>query len=448
MTGHSRPTESLCPVCLCAVPAMFIAEREEVLLEGRCPDHGTWRTPVWSGPPSWESWCGDTLSSESAPADTGTEPGAPAAGECPGACGLCARHQQRTCTAVLEVTRDCDVGCPLCFAESPPAVAGADPSVVQLAEMLRGLFAEQGPVNLQLSGGEPSMRADLPDIIRVARATGFTFVQLNTNGLRLASEEGYAEELREAGLDSVFLQFDGTSDQTYRVLRGRPLLAKKLQALERCSRAGLAVVLVPTVVPGVNDHELGSLVRLAAEWTGVVRGLHLQPVSYFGRYFGVGRPRLTLPETLRLLQAQTDGEVQTGDFAPSCCEHVRCSFRARYWVRDSGKLELVRSAPPCCSSQPGVAARRAIAATSRQWTRRSPEATREDTERDDGLGRFLDDATKILAISGMMFQDVWNLDLERLRRCCVHVLVPDRGLVPFCLWNLTSESGHRFYPRR
>ncbi len=143
-----------------------------------------------------------------------------------------------------------------------------------------------GAVNIQLSGGEPTTRDDLPEIVAAACGAGFTFVQLNTNGLRLATEEGYAETLRAAGLASVFLQFDGLSDATYRVLRGRPLLAEKIRAVERCAEAGLAVVLVPTVVPGVNDAELGALVDFAASWPGVVRGLHLQPISYFGRYPG------------------------------------------------------------------------------------------------------------------------------------------------------------------
>ena len=418
-----------------------------MVLEGRCPSHGTWWTPIWSGPPSFESW-GDggcpTEVGRALPAE-----GAPnlAAAECPGACGLCAHHQQHTCTAVVEVTQKCDLHCPFCFAESAPDAPQADPSVEQLAEMLRQLFADQGPVNVQLSGGEPTMREDLAEIIAAARAAGFTFVQLNTNGLRLASDPGYADELRSAGLASVFLQFDGLTDKTYEALRGRPLAAQKLQALERCAQAGLAVVLVPTVVPGINDHEIGSLVRFAAQWPGTVRGLHFQPVSYFGRYTAGDRRRLTLPEVLRALEEQSDGDVRAGDFAPSCCEHVRCSFGARYWIRDEGRLELVRSASSCCPPEPGSAAGRAIAATSRQWSRRPGGETGEPARPPDELDRFLDDTDRILRISGMLFQDAWSVDLERVRRCCVHVVVPDRGLVPFCLWNLTSASGRRLYPR-
>ena len=442
-----RSTESLCPVCLQRVPARLVGDADEVALEGDCPRHGAWRTLVWDGAPSFGSWCGD-------------EP-------IPGA--------RQVCTAVLEVTRGCDLGCPVCFAESPAGAGAADPLAAELADRLRRLFASDGEVNIQLSGGEPTTRDDLPEIIAAACDAGFTFVQLNTNGLRLAAEDGYAETLRAAGLASVFLQFDGLSDATCQALRGRPLLAEKTRAVERCAGAGLAVVLVPTVAPGVNDAELGALVRFAASWPGVVRGLHLQPLSYFGRYPGgppypAAAPRLSLPALLRALEAQTDGTVQAADFSGSCCEHIRCSFRARYWVREGGRLEVLRAPSSCCAPAPAPAVppseapRRAVTATSRQWSRREREpqapggcgddsCAAVDLAGDrDGLTRFLDDADRILAISGMLFQDAWSIDMERIGRCCVQVVTrpgdhtPD-GLVPFCLWNLTSASGERLYPR-
>jgi uncharacterized radical SAM superfamily Fe-S cluster-containing enzyme len=450
VNGSVRLTESLCPVCLAAVPAELFAQGDTVTLKGRCSQHGDWQTPVWVGPPSMESWCGDGYASGSDDAACGRRTGVSDAhaGACPGACGLCDRHEQRTCTALLEVTRRCDLGCPVCFAESTLDAVEPDPPLAQLKSMLGMLFAAQGPVNVQLSGGEPTLRADLADIIRATKDSGFTFVQLNTNGLRLASEPGYAKELHAAGLDSVFLQFDGVSDAVYGALRGRPLAAQKMAALERCAEAGVAVVLVPTVVPGINDHELGEVIRLATRWPGVVRGVHLQPVSYFGRFLPGDRPRLTLPEVLSLLERETAGSVRAGDFAPSCCEHALCSFRARYWVRADGALELVSSARSCCGPEPEGAAGRAIRATSRQWRKRAngPSDSRE-TVVQDGFDRLLAEMDKVLCISGMVFQDAWTIDLERVRRCCVHVVTAERGLVPFCLWNLTGESGARLYPR-
>ncbi|NLT36314.1 MAG: radical SAM protein [Gaiellales bacterium] len=450
-----EPTESLCPVCLRRVPAVRRFSGDDVVLEATCPQHGPWRTVIWRGLPSYRSWCREKASA------CGNAPPPAASDGCPLECGLCPQHRQSTCTAVVDVTRRCNLHCRICFADAAPGVQEADPELRELRGVLRDLLVNQGPVNVQLSGGEPTLREDLLDIVRAARATGFTFVQVNTNGLRLAAEAGYAERLCEAGLASVFLQFDGLSDATYRFIRGRSLLAVKQRALERCAQAGLGVVLVPTLVPGVNDHELGALVRFAAGWAGVVRGVHFQPVSYFGRYRGVERARLTLPEVLRGLERQTEGAIRASDFEPSSCEHVRCSFRARYWVRDGGELEWVRPSPSPCAAEPGSAARRAIAATARQWGRGprvapSPEGLPRGlsgadvcpNEPGDDLDRFLAEAGRILSVSGMLFQDAWSIDLERIRQCCVHAVAPGRGLVPFCLWNLTGVSGDRLYPRR
>jgi len=429
----SQPTKTVCPTCLRTVDAVLAGPGDAVELQAECPEHASWCTAVWSGSPDFDAWCerGNT---------------APAT---------------QTCTALFEVTQRCDLGCPVCFAEAAPAFGPgrSDPPLAMLSDQFHRLFQEEGAVNIQLSGGEPTMRDDLPQIVEAASKAGFTFVQLNTNGIRLAREEGYAERLRAAGLASVFLQFDGISDGPYEALRARPLLDLKLRTLQRCAEAGLAVVLVPTLAAGVNDHEVGGLVRLAASWAGVVRGLHFQPISYFGRYQPGERRRLTLPEVLRELEAQTGGALRASDFAPSCCEHVRCSFRARYWVREEGRLELVRSATPsCCGGAASEPARRAVAATARQWasarggsvpTRDAGAAGGPAVRPDaaDGLTAFLEEAGRMLTVSGMLFQDAWNLDWERVDRCCVKVVTPERGLVSFCLWNLTSASGARYYPR-
>ena len=86
------------------------------------------------------------------------------------------------------------------------------------------LVASGDPCNIQLSGGEPTLRDDLPEIVAMGRAMGFRFIQLNTNGLRLARDPSFVERLKKAGLASVFLQFDGTDDRIHRALRGGPLL--------------------------------------------------------------------------------------------------------------------------------------------------------------------------------------------------------------------------------
>ncbi len=410
-------TEALCPVCLRRLPALRVRRGDEVChevwLTRVCPEHGEASAVIWRGQPDFDSWRRPKTPSVPPVVQTRAGQG------CPFDCGLCPEHGQHTCTAVVEVTDRCDLGCPVCFAGSGPAsgcgtnaqgwarsasppersprscnpfaepsFAGpllasvifiepsparnfadpapacspaivpalsdpplADPTLDMLAQRLAGLRRVAGACNLQLSGGEPTMRADLPEIIAAAAGLGFGLVQLNTNGLRLGSEPGYAQRLAQAGLQSVFLQFDGP-DEACRVLRGRPLLAHKLRALDACAGAGLGVVLVPTLLRGVNERFLGAIVRLAVARMPVVRGVHFQPAASFGRFPGRMREadRLTLPEVLTLLVEQSGGQLRAQDFHPPGCEHERCSFSGRFAMLDGRLTPLAGGG--CCEPGP------------------------------------------------------------------------------------------------
>src|SRR5208337_2622625 len=106
-------------------------------------------------------------------------------------------------------------------------------------------------------------RDDLPEILALGLSRGFSFIQINTNGLRLAEDLSYVKALKDAGVASVFLQFDGMEDSVYRKLRGRELLREKLLAIEHCAGQGIGVVLVPTIVPGVNTGQIGPVIEFA-----------------------------------------------------------------------------------------------------------------------------------------------------------------------------------------
>ena len=265
---------------------------------------------------------------------------------CPFDCGLCEAHRQITCTALLEVTGRCDLSCPFCFAASGTSPK-TDPTLDAIQFQFDRVKAAAPSCNIQLSGGEPTVRNDLPRIIEMGIRSGFAFIQLNTNGLRLAREEGYARSLRDAGLSSVFLQFDGISDDVYLRLRGRSLLAEKKLAVTRCGDAGLGVVLVPMVVPGVNDQELGAILDFGVNASPTVRGIHIQPVSYFGRRPALpqNQDRITLPEILAALESQSRGRVRTRDFRPPGCENALCSFNGRFFITESGGLKPLATLP-------------------------------------------------------------------------------------------------------
>jgi len=464
--AHLNETESLCPVCLRRIKATRMLRGDDVFLVKECGDHGSFSTVIWRGEPSMAEW-----RRPKAPVHPDLCYGAVEKG-CPFDCGLCEAHVQLPCSVLIEVTDRCNLNCAVCFADSGRREA-EDPSLENISRLLERAMAAAGPCNLQLSGGEPTLRDDLPDVVEVARRIGYSFIQVNTNGLRLAADKDYGRRLRAAGLSSVFLQFDGVDDAIYRSLRGRALLDQKLQAVMNCGETGLGVVLVPTLVKGLNTGSIGAIVRQALQLAPTVRGIHFQPVSFFGRFPGHtgDEGRFTLPELMRRLEEQTGGLVKASDFSPPGCEHAHCSFHATYMHSAKGGLRLIGAADgdSCCSDDLGTkGVRRTVETVSRRWILpsaapvsnrlpiskktsccggSSPDATRVEGPLD--LDVFLQEvATRTFTISAMAFQDADNLDLERLRGCCISVISPDGMLVPFCAYNLTSREGKGLYRRR
>lgn len=457
-----RFTESLCPVCLQRLPAQRTSVGEEVHLVKTCPRHGTFQTPVWRGNPVFEKWQRPKM-----PVPVPVQFGDPEKG-CPYDCGLCPDHRQRSCTVVIEVTRRCDLTCPVCYADAPARIPDPSPSVV--AELF-SKTAQAGPgSNIQLSGGEPTLRDDLPALVAMGRDAGFDFIQVNTNGLRLGRDRAFVRALKQAGLASIFLQFDGIDDQVYLRLRGRGLLEAKLAAIEACAEQELGVVLVPTLVPGINTHQIGAILQTALSKAPAVRGVHFQPVSYFGRYPSAPEAsgRLTLPEVMRAVEYQSGGRFKAAHLGPPGCENALCSFHGRFLSLADGEVVPLKPEnwKACCGTpvKADEAAARAMASVARQWTGPSRQALGippaggcdcEVAAKNPGMDNvgspmnldgFIHRArTHTFSISAMAFQDAWTLALDRVRECCIHVMAPDGRLIPFCLYNLTAADGRRLY---
>jgi len=452
-----KETASVCPHCLERIPARLEAAGDEVVMTKSCPAHGEFRSVIWRGLPSFEEWQRPKAVAKVSSPYSGEDRG------CPFDCGICSEHRQIGCTGLLEITSRCNLACPVCFAASGGSAA-PDPSLEEIDGWYRRIMATDGACSIQLSGGEPTMRDDLPEIIALGRERGFTFIQLNSNGIRLGQEKGYARKLKEAGLVSVFLQFDGTEDHIYEKLRGKPLLREKYRAITECVENGIGVILVPTVVPGINSHTLGDIIRTALDLGPGVRGVHFQPAAHFGRFPDEdwAGERMTLPEVMSAVESQTDGLVTIADFQPPGCEHERCSFHGSFIRLPGGKLRPVSSpnSKGCCatSADSGKDVSRTVELVARQWSAPAVKSPPQCCCGDDGqeeakaalsFDEFLEQATiNSFTISGMAFQDVWSLDLERLAGCCIHVAAPDGRLIPFCAYNLTSANGSGLYRQK
>ena len=420
MGERIRFTRSVCPVCLKNIPAALSREDDgRVFLEKVCPEHGEFHALVWQGNRDFESWLLGELPM-----------GAGEGQRCPADCGLCPSHGAGSCCVLLEVTRRCNLRCRFCFANG--GSAEDDPSAEELEAAIEDIVKKCGPVLLQLSGGEPTLRDDLPRLVRFAKDAGCSCVQLNTNGLRLAAEPEYAARLAEAGMDIVFLQFDGVNDEIYRILRGVPLLDQKLEAIRVCDALRLGVTLVPTVVPGVNDHVLGEIVRFACDHVPAVRGVHFQPVSYFGRHDEAPETRYTLDRLMADLTQQAG--IFADAFLPSRCDHPLCGFHAAFLLEENGSLRPLARFQHASRSRGTARDNRAY--VSNHW-RRAPEEPKPDLSGEMDFDTFLYRLRqRSLTLSAMAFQDAMNLNMERLRQCTLHVW-RDGAIVPFCANYLT-----------
>lgn len=488
MSTEIRRTSSLCPVCLRKLPASL--ERIDdsvVLMKKTCPRHGTFRIPVWKDRIALESW----IAGETPLTETETEN---CSGDCRTCSGIGGVHGQDTCCVILEVTKSCNLHCSYCFAHG--GESDDMPSYEDLCAAINVIAEKGGGPLIQLSGGEPTLRDDLPALLAYAKKAGCRYTQINTNGIRLAEDEEYVRALALAGLDIVFLQYDGTDDAVYRKLRGRNLLEIKQQAIKNCGKYRVGVTLVPTIVRGINDQELGNIIRDAVRFFPVVRSVHFQPVTYLGRYpdrpvndystdlcttdrfktdshtsdalmtdrctiDGLITDRYTLDELMADLCRQTG--IPENSLLPSRCDHAMCEFHSTFLVNSRRQLlpmsdrahDTRRERTPAARNRQYVAEhwrgnlsgskltdRKEIPDADPAFTGHEPNIPLISTEKEDmDFDEFVRMMrTQTMKISAMAFQDAMNIDLERLYRCSLHVYENGR-LLPFCSKYLTPVRG-------
>lgn len=241
--------------------------------------------------------------------------------------------------AMVEVTRRCDFACPVCFADAGDQ--GRDPAMEDIqGYLVKLLDVAGGPVPLQISGGEPTLRDDLPAIIKLAVELGFRHIELITNGARIGENPDLLIQYRESGLKSVYLQFDGLSPDTHKMIRGRNLSTVRQRALEAIQKAGLCCTLAVTVVRGVNDMELGEIVRFALNRLDTIRAVSFQSARRFaGRFEVPGQPDgYGLSELIRMIAAQTG--IKPGSFLSEGIGHSDCNALAYVYPQRERLMSL------------------------------------------------------------------------------------------------------------
>lgn len=416
-------TNSVCPECLTVIPARYRLHDDGVYLEKECPTHGQFEAIVWHGSEqSYRDWLADAGDRD----DRGPKTRQQVVKHgCPLDCGVCREHKSEPCSSALMVTDRCNLECRFCFTRSCASQTRPDPTLQELEQRLRFYLDACGePFPLELCGGEPTVRADLCDIASMAHDMGFSHIQLNSNGIMLGKDASLAKQLKQAGVTCVYLGYDGRCDEPYAQIAGSDLLSLKEKAVEHCAEAGLAVVLVPTLVPGVNDDAIGKVIRYAIDHMPAVKGVNIQPAGHLGLYHDQpdNSQRCTIPDLLRIIEQQTSSEMQADDFMPPAVEHPLCSLQALYVKDVRGNLKALSKRAARGSTEGAAARNRTIAA--RQWAN----------------GAF-----STLTIGAMVIQDAWTYDVERARLCPMFV-IGDNTLYPLCTKYLTAIDGRRLYP--
>ena len=316
--GLPKSTTSLCPECSILIPARIFEDAGKVVMEKQCPDHGHFRDIVFSDVKLYlqmEEWSfGDNRGF--------SNPAVANASTCPTDCGVCNMHTSHTGLANLDLTNRCNLTCPVCFANANASGYIYEPDFETVRKMLQTLRNQRPVPNriVQFSGGEPTIYPRFLDVLRMAKQMGFSHTQVATNGIKFADLE-FAQQCKEAGLHTLYLQFDGVCDEIYRKTRGEALWETKMECIENVRKAGLKIVYVPTIVKGVNDHQIGDILRLALEYIECSSGISFQPVAFTGRIarHELEAKRFTLSDFAHAVKRQTGICDPYEDWFPLSC---------------------------------------------------------------------------------------------------------------------------------
>ncbi|MFW9847565.1 MAG: radical SAM protein [Candidatus Thorarchaeota archaeon] len=427
--------KALCPTCGKLVDAREITNSDEIYLERECPEHGITKTHIADSAEYWK-WSMKYNRPGSKPFRWSSE----VKDGCPNDCGLCSNHKQHSCIAIAEITGQCNLRCPICFASAP---YGDHVPFDQVVDMINSFVSyETNPEILQLSGGEPTLHPEIVEIIKYAKGLGIEDVVLSTNGLELL-DETFSKDLADVEV-VIYLQFDTFKSETSKILRGVDLVEKKEQIVENCAKYDLTTVLVPTIVKGINDNEIGALTNYALSKNHIF-GINFQPLSFTGRVEPKGISSLSVHEILTHIEQQTLGTLKVEHFRPIPCPHPHCTAISYMIVDDENIIPmtelvdvddyidyakdrtLVGKSTILDSAFESLFSTSAVPGTNKNLVSFCEACGMSVPE-------FLGKSVKTVAVHAFMDHNTYQL--ERAQKCCIHVIQPDGRMIPFCNLNL------------
>jgi uncharacterized radical SAM superfamily Fe-S cluster-containing enzyme len=461
MSRKTRPylfydtTTSVCSTCLHPVEAKIIFKDDHVYMDKWCQAHGAERVLI-SDDVEYYRLCREVfVKHPEMPQtfNTRMEYG------CPYDCGLCPDHMQHSCLSVVEITDNCNLNCPVCYAESGTH-RETHKSLDEVLRMLDAVVANEGEADVvQLSGGEPTLHPQFWEILDAAKARPIKHVMVNTNGIAIAQDPAFAQRLAgyAPGIE-VYLQFDSLRGEVHKTLRGADLTRIRRQALEHLNAAGLSTTLVVTLKKGLNDDEIGTIIEFALSQP-CVRGVTLQPIQDAGRVedYDPRLHRLTVSEIRRKI-AEQSALFTLEDVVPVPCNPDTLAMAYAIKTAD-GTVPLTRYLDPQTLVE--GSANTIVFERDEQFkasmkdqvfklfsTNHSPESQA------NCLSELMcclpliaapeqlryDNVFRVLIVQ---FMDAYSLDVRALKKSCIHFAQPDGKMIPFESYNLLYRDPRR-----
>jgi len=463
-------TSSVCPACyqegkIHKINAKIVEEDKKVYITKTCKKHGSFKDIYFGDVDLYNKWIKYEVTGTDSP-DVKTkvfdEP------------ALYTTHKSQSVLTNLLVTNRCNLRCSYCFMNAGASGVVYEPTLEQIKELLTQARNERpmGSKAIQITGGEPTIRDDLLDIVKMAKDSGFSHVQVNTNGLKLAESVEYCKKLKEGKVNTVYMSFDGVTKET------NPWIDFNKKAIENLRKANLKCVLVPVLIGGKNVHETGKIIKFALDNMDIVRGVNFQPISFCGRITKIkdekrDEQRVDYVRMMEAIEKEFNGQISRDDFYPvpfvfpisrliellkgekqvEFTAHPGCGGATYIFYEDGKPLPVTRFIDVETmlkfideqSKIKGPLKKIRIASAFLKNVDKFVDYDKAPKGFD--LKKLLKDAAiggsydslrgfhyKSLFVGSMWFQDAFNLNVNRLERCVIHYTT-EEGIVPFCTYN-------------
>jgi uncharacterized radical SAM superfamily Fe-S cluster-containing enzyme len=463
-------TYSVCPVCLQEgkiqkIHASIVEDDKKIWMIKQCQTHGPFKDIYFSDVNLYKRWMKFKVTGKPVSIIKTSLFNDPE---------LYAEHTSQTVLTNLVVTNRCNLRDNQNFLDANTTGYVYEPSLDRLKDLMKQTRSEKplGSKSIQITGGEPTLREDLFEIVRIAKKIGFSHVQIYTNGLKLAESIDYCQRLKDEKVDTIYMSFDGVTETT------NPLIAHHKKALEHLRKVHLNVVLVSVLIGGKNVHETGKMVSFALNNIDIVRGIHFQPICFCGKNTKVKddqrkSQRVDYVQMIDAIEKEFPGMISRDDFYPvsfifpisrfieaftkdpqvEFTAHPGCGGSTFIFIENGRPLPITRFYDVDAymtflnkqTKKKGPLRKLRIASAFIKNIDNFVDV--EKAPQGFNLKQILKEAAiggsqyalrkfhhQCLFIGSMWYQDAWNLNIDRLQRCVIHYATFE-GIVPFCSYH-------------